>query len=92
MRFMSEIVLNKDVLMQRLEEIVNREIKEVLNVYGPLLLKLIEKCEPIRCEYWSKVISSLREEGTPLFERLKQAALIKRKVLDLIGEPCVEGV
>ena len=92
MRFMSEIVLNKDVLMQRLEEIVNREIKEVLTVYGPLLLKLIEKCEPVRCEYWSKVIRSLREEGAPLFERLKQAALIKRKVLDLIGEPCVEGV
>lgn len=92
MRFVSETILNKNVLMQSLEEIVNREIEEVLNVYGPLLLRLMEKCEPVRCEYWSKVIRSLREEDTSLFERLRQAALVKRKVLDLIGEPCVEGI
>jgi hypothetical protein len=88
----SKVVLDENMILQNLEEIVNRNVKEVLDIYGPLLLKLAEKCEPARYEYWNRIISSLRDKSISTFERLRRVALVKKRILDLIGEPCVNAI
>jgi len=77
-------------LIPLIEGALRNWVEEVASTYAPVLLRLVEKCAPGELAHWLGVVGSLRREEVPLSERYAASVEIKRRLLSLVEEGCVE--